>query len=80
MEAILNASDVSALDKRQLLLDAAYFVDHAMIYPIISHKDRVNDSYVKFLSAEILRSIVADPEYLSDKAVTVESGFRKKSL
>ena len=67
LEKVLFGVDVSELDMRELLIDAAYFVDHAMIFPNCSPKNTVSDSYVKFLSTDILRDILNDPEKTPNK-------------
>lgn len=67
IEGILNGADITGIDTRRLLLDAAYFTDHAMIFPTCSHKNEVRESYIKFMCPNILRDIVANPEIMPNK-------------
>lgn len=43
------------IQPRELLTRAAYFADYAMLYPHMTPKRRVPESYVIFLSSELLR-------------------------
>lgn len=46
---------------QELLKQAAYFADYAMIYPSIQPKGRLNDEYSKFLCPTLLRQFVSYP-------------------
>jgi len=67
IDRILSGENITNIDTRRLLLDAAYFTDHAMIFPTCSHKNQIRESYVKFMHPEILMGIVANPEILPNK-------------
>jgi hypothetical protein len=57
VDEVLNQVSHVDLDIRQLLLDAAYFADYAMIYPTCSHRNIVAGSHIKFLQPNILRTV-----------------------
>ena len=61
LAAMLNpAAPDACFTTRQLLLNAAYFADFAMIYPGFEKKI-VPRGYVVFLSAPLLREMFGDP-------------------
>lgn len=61
LEAMIHAPrPEDDLTPRGLLMHAAYFADHAIGYPWISHKESI-ERYRLFLSVPLLREIVGDP-------------------
>ena len=56
------------VEPRELLMQAAYFVDYAMIYPSLRPQGPPPASYRVFLSAKLLRRHVGYPEQLGRKA------------
>ena len=67
IEELLSGEGFTGGDTRRLLLDAAYFADHAMIFPTCSHKNQVRENYKKFMNPDILRRVVANPEIMPNK-------------
>ena len=61
IDNVLNQVNFSDLNTRKILLDAAYFADHAMIYPTCSHLKIVRESHIKFLHPDLLREVIGDP-------------------
>ena len=46
---------------RQLLADAAYFADFAMVYPGVRPREGAIERYSQFLSATLLRELIGSP-------------------
>ena len=46
---------------RQLLADAAYFADFAMVYPGVRPREGAIERYSQFLSARLLRDFIGSP-------------------
>jgi hypothetical protein len=62
LRAMLHPPTVAGrINPRALLLRAAYFADHAMIYPLISPKGPPPEEYAIFLSPDLLRTMVDNP-------------------
>jgi hypothetical protein len=68
LAAMLNSPGVMPdIDARELLKRAAYFVDYATTYPHLTPKRRVPESYVAFLSADLLREQFGSPPLGSER-------------
>ena len=61
IDNVLYQEKFRNINAHDLLQDAAYFVDHAMIFPTCSHKKSVSKSHIKFLQPNFLREIVDYP-------------------
>jgi hypothetical protein len=62
MAAMLSPPGAApGVDEQELLMRAAYFADYATIYPHLTPKRGVPDSYAAFLSAELLREQFGGP-------------------
>ncbi|TQV88275.1 hypothetical protein [Aliikangiella coralliicola] len=57
----LRNKDIGVISTQKLLKQAAYFADHAMIYPSIQPKGLLNNEYNKFLCPKLLRKYVSYP-------------------